>query len=109
MNTISGNPYSAISDPTRREILDQLAQSGPLRAGLLAQKFSAMSRPAVSKHLRILRNARLVRQEKRGREIWYFAEALPLQEVYEWMKKYEGFWANRLTALKNLSEERNNI
>ena len=91
MNLSAGNPFSAISDPTRRKILDQLAQSGPMRAGILAQSFSSISRPAVSKHLRILRRASLVRQEIRGREIWYFAEALPLQEVYSWIKNTNPF------------------
>ena len=105
MSSSGISPFSAISDPTRRNILDKLAQSGPMRAGNLAKIFSSISRPAVSKHLRVLRKASLVKQEIRGREIWYFAEGLPLQEVHSWLNKYESFWANRLIALKQLTEK----
>jgi len=98
------SPFEAISDPTRRAILDSLADQGPTRAGDLAQRFPEISRPAVSKHLRVLRSASLVRQENRGREIWYSIEPLPLQEVYNWMKQYEEFWADKLAALKRAAE-----
>ncbi len=105
--SINANPFSAIADPTRRQILDRLSDSGPMQAGLLAKQFSSISRPAVSKHLRVLRSAKLVKQEAKGREIWYSIEPLALQEVYVWMQKYERFWADRLLALKQVSEKSN--
>ena len=96
--------FSAIADPTRRQILDLLHIAGPMKAGELAKQFPQITRPAVSKHLRILRGASLVRREARGRESWYFVELMPLQEVYAWMQQYEEFWTDRLLALKKAVE-----
>jgi DNA-binding transcriptional ArsR family regulator len=97
-------PFEAISDPTRRAILDSLADRGPIRAGELAALFPAISRPAVSKHLRILRGAQLVRQEARGREIWYHLIPAPLSQVDGWLAKYSEFWQDRLQRLKEAAE-----
>jgi DNA-binding transcriptional ArsR family regulator len=98
------SPFEAIADPTRRAILDRLAESGPRRAGDLAKQFPGMSRPAVSKHLRVLRSAKMVRQEPRGREVWYFLDASPLIQINEWLIDYEHFWQNRLERLKKTAE-----
>ncbi len=98
--------YRAISDPTRRRILDLLRDAGPLRAGDIAQRFPQISRPAVSKHLRILRQAKLVRESRDGRERWYQLNAEPLRAVYEgWIRNYEAFWGERLQTLKRVVEE----
>ena len=97
--------FHAIADPTRRGILDLLLEEGPIKAGELAGQFQTMSRPAVSKHLRILKGAGLVSSSSKGRENWYSVEPLPLQEVFNWMLQYQRFWESRLLRLKQVSEE----
>lgn len=99
------SPFDAIADPTRRKILDTLRSNGPMRAGDLASKFPRISRPGVSKHLRILRGAHLLRSSKRGRELWYRLDPTPLSQVEKWMQKYSSFWQNRLQRLKEAAEE----
>ena len=94
----------AIADPTRRQILDLLAV-GPQRAGDLAARFRRISRPAVSKHLRVLRGSRLVLQERRGREMWYRLDPTPLSRVDAWLGKYSSFWQDRLEELKKAAEK----
>lgn len=98
------SPFDAISDPTRRQILDLLKADGPLRAGELAGHFPDISRPAVSKHLRVLRSAHLVSQEARGREVWYQLDPGPLSQVDRWLQDYEVFWQDRLSKLKQVAE-----
>lgn len=73
--------FSALANPVRRQLLEAL-QEGPLAAGELAGRF-ALSRSAVSEHLTVLRTARLVREESRGRHRYYHLEAAPLAEVGE--------------------------
>jgi len=82
--------FHAVADPTRRAILDRL-QAGGVAVAELAAGF-AMSRPAVSKHLRVLRDARLVRKDKEGRERVYRLTPGPLRDVSQWVESYEGFW-----------------
>lgn len=94
------SPFEAIADPTRRAILDTLMTQGATRAGDLARQFPQMSRPAVSKHLRVLRGAQLVQQDSRGREIWYELNADPLSRVQSWLEDYQAFWEDRLQGLK---------
>lgn len=97
--------YRAVSDATRRRILDLLRDQGPMRAGDLAECFPHISRPAVSKHLRILRQAHLVRETRDGRERWYALDPQPLREIYEgWLRRYEAFWSGRLRTLKEVVE-----
>ncbi|MEX2160606.1 MAG: metalloregulator ArsR/SmtB family transcription factor [Anaerolineales bacterium] len=103
------SPFHAIADPTRRRILDLLRLAGPLRAGDLAASFPAISRPGVSKHLRVLRGARLLRQERRGRELWYQLDPQPLSQVEQWLIEYEKFWQERLEALKKVVEQKANF
>ncbi|HEY2980021.1 MAG TPA: metalloregulator ArsR/SmtB family transcription factor [Anaerolineales bacterium] len=97
-------PFHAIADPTRRQILD-LLRRGPQRAGDLAGRFPRISRPAVSRHLRVLRSSRLVKQQRRGRELWYQLNAQPLSQVESWVKEYEMFWQDRLENLKRSVEK----
>ena len=94
--------FRAIADPTRRAILDRL-RAGPARAGALASDFK-QSRPAISKHLRVLREARLVTEERAGRERVYQLEPLPLQRVAGWIEGYRGFWLSSLGSLKRYLE-----
>ncbi len=100
------SPYRAISDPTRRRILDLLRDAGPQRAGDIAARFPAISRPAVSKHLRVLKQSRLVREIPEGRERRYQLNPEPLRKMYDsWLRHYEAFWTERLQTLKRVVEE----
>ncbi|MGI8767328.1 MAG: ArsR/SmtB family transcription factor [Gemmatimonadaceae bacterium] len=95
------DPFSAVADPTRRAILDRLRLGGAPVAEI-AEGF-AMSRPAVSKHLRVLRDARLVRERKGGndgRQRIYYLTPGPLREVAQWTESYQAFWGTNLLNLK---------
>lgn len=93
--------FDAIADPIRRGILAALAKE-PLAVERLAAAFP-VSRPAISRHLRVLREAGLVRCETRGRTNLYRTEAEPLAAVRGWI---EGLWEERLLLLKRLSERK---
>jgi DNA-binding transcriptional ArsR family regulator len=90
--------YLAIADPTRRALLLRLATEGERNVSDLLQPFS-ISQPAVSKHLRILREAKLVRSRKEGRERLYAIEARKLQQVYDWVSHFEQYWDEKLDGL----------
>jgi DNA-binding transcriptional ArsR family regulator len=95
--------FQAISDPTRRGLLDLLREGEqPVKA--LAEPF-AMSRPAVSQHLRILLDAGLVIERRVGRERRYRLEAGGLREVNNWLQQYEKFWREKLSALGRYLDE----
>lgn len=95
--------FRAIADPTRRAILDRL-RAGPANAGALAADFE-QSRPAISKHLKVLRASRLVREQRVGRERVYSLDPVPLQRVAGWVEGYRSFWQSSLTKLKRHLEE----
>ena len=88
---------AALADPTRREILAVLA-GGEVAAGELARRFP-VSRPAVSRHLRVLREAGLVRARVEGRRHLYALDPAPLREIDAWLEPYRDLWAQRLDAL----------
>jgi DNA-binding transcriptional ArsR family regulator len=90
----------AVADPIRRRVLE-LVRDDELPAGVIAEQF-AVSRPAVSRHLRVLRAAGLVDERRVGRRRLYRANPEPLAELRRWLDDY---WAGRLTALKALAEE----
>src|SRR5215510_15208159 len=89
--------FHAIADPTRRGILDRL-RAGPTPVNALAADFH-QSRPAISKHLRVLRQARLVSEARAGRERLYELDPVPLQKVVAWIEGYRAFWQTSLTNL----------
>ncbi len=96
--------YRAIADPTRRAILDRLRAGGaPVNA--LAADF-AQTRPAISKHLRVLKQARLVKEQRIGRERVYRLEPLPLQQVVGWLEGYRAMWQTNLDNLKRHLEKK---
>ena len=95
--------FRAIADPTRRAILDRL-RDGPTAVNVLAADFS-QSRPAISKHLRVLREARLVSEERSGRERLYALRPAPLRQVQSWIEGYRTFWQTSLDNLKRYLEE----
>src|SRR5215468_11564121 len=94
--------FGALADPTRRAVLD-LLRRGNLPAGRIAQAFP-VSRPAVSKHLRLLRRARLVEERRQGRHRVYQLNAEPLRGVDAWLNEYRNFWQSNLTRLKAFVE-----
>ena len=96
------NTFSAIADPTRRAILD-LLRVGEFGAGEIAAHFP-VSRPAVSRHLRVLREAGLVREQRLARSRRYALVADPLEDVSRWLDSYKVFWGARLLSLKQYVE-----
>jgi DNA-binding transcriptional ArsR family regulator len=93
--------FPALADPTRRSILDLLRDHSSLTAGEIAARFRTMSRPAVSKHLGVLRSAGLVRAEERGRENHYTLDARPLGELQrDWLNRFAPHWEASLERLK---------
>lgn len=94
----------ALADPTRRRIVELLAR-GDRAAGELAAEFGT-SRPAVSRHLRILREHGLVQAREDGRRRVYSLEPAPLAELDAWLERYRGFWRNRLDAVETEIQRR---
>lgn len=94
--------FHALADPTRRAVLDLLRQ-GSRPAGQIANAFP-VSRPAISKHLRVLRRAHLVEEHREGRQRLYRLNAEPLRAVDSWIEQYRSFWAASLENLKSFVE-----
>ena len=94
------NAAAAIADPIRRRVLE-LVRDDELPAGALAERFD-VSRPAVSRHLRVLREAGLEVERREGRRRFYRANLEPLAELREWLDDY---LVGRLSALRNLAEK----
>jgi DNA-binding transcriptional ArsR family regulator len=90
--------FRAIADPTRRAILDRL-RAGPASVSALAAGFTS-TRPAISKHLRVLRTSRLVSEHRLGRERVYELAPAPLQSAMGWLEGYRSFWQRNLDNLK---------
>ena len=88
---------AALADPTRRELVALLAR-GELAAGELAARFP-VSRPAISRHLRVLREAGLVQVRAEGQRRVYALDPRPLSELDAWLAPYRRLWAQRLEAL----------
>jgi DNA-binding transcriptional ArsR family regulator len=97
--------FAALADPTRLALLELLAERGPQQAGALARRFPEISRPAVAKHLRVLKGAGLVGERVSGREHWYSLHAAPLAEVHKWVARYRSFWAGSLDSLARLVQD----
>ncbi|HTM38290.1 MAG TPA: metalloregulator ArsR/SmtB family transcription factor [Terriglobales bacterium] len=97
-----GAAFSALADPTRRAVLD-LLRSGTRPAGDIARAFT-VSRPAISKHLSILRRAHLVEERREGRHRLYQLNPEPLREVDTWLEQYRQFWTASLNNLKAFVE-----
>lgn len=95
--------FLSIADPSRRRILDLLAR-GERPVGRIAEQFT-MSRPAVIKHLRLLRTAKLVTVRRRGRQRIHALNPAPLKAVYGWLSKFEVFWDEKLANLKKQMEQ----
>ena len=91
--------FAALADPTRRRVLELLADR-ELSAGEIAAAFT-VSRPAVSRHLRVLRDAGLVRARPDAQRRVYGLDPAPLRELDAWLERYRSFWADRLDQLED--------
>ena len=89
--------FAALSDPTRRAILDQLVH-GVATVGQLAEPFD-ISRPAISKHLRVLERAGLVNRQRDGRVSRCGLDASPMKDAADWVDRYRRFWDQQLDQL----------
>jgi DNA-binding transcriptional ArsR family regulator len=98
--------FRAIADPTRRKILG-LLRNDRLTVGQIAANFRT-SRPAISKHLRLLRSAGLVVSHKDGTASVCGLNAKPLRTVNDWLQDYREFWGESLRNLKRYIEETEN-
>ena len=94
---------AALADPIRREILEVLLDH-PQDAGTIARRFP-VSRPAVSRHLRVLRESGIVRSETVAQRRVYHVETAPLKELDDWLTSYRMFWTDRLDKLEQHLEE----
>ena len=95
--------FSALADQNRRQILTMLAEK-ELTVNAISEKFK-FSRPAVSKHLKVLLKTNLVSSRQEGRERYYNINVEPLNEVKDWLKFYDKFWDKKLNSLKNYLEK----
>jgi DNA-binding transcriptional ArsR family regulator len=99
--------FDALADATRRSILELLRDAPVQTAGELAAAFPSISRPAVSKHLRVLREAGLVSAEPVGREVHYRLEVAPLAAAHrDWFESFVPLWDRSLRQLKARAERR---
>src|SRR5688572_33134364 len=94
--------FQAIADPTRRAIITLIALQA-MTPNALAEHFDT-SRQAVSKHIRILVECELVKQDQRGREIYYSLEIEKMKEIDEWMEQYRKIWEGRFEQLNEVLE-----
>jgi ArsR family transcriptional regulator, cadmium/lead-responsive transcriptional repressor len=95
--------WSAIADPSRRQVLDLLVSNGEVSASWLAGQVS-FSRQAVSKHLVVLERAGLIRRRKQGREVLFRVEAGRLDQAAQAMAEVAAQWDRRLGTIKRLAE-----
>jgi DNA-binding transcriptional ArsR family regulator len=93
--------FGAIASGTRRRLLDAM-RAGEQTVSALVAAAGDVSQPAVSQHLKVLREAGLVGESRRGRFRYYRLRAKPLAEVLTWVRTYERFWTERLSALGRL-------
>lgn len=99
--------YAAISDPTRREILELLRDRGVQTAGEIATNFRSVSRPGISRHLRVLRESGVVTSIRRGKTQNYELNSAPLIAIREgWLAGFSTMQTNSLTALRKRVEEK---
>lgn len=101
MQAVTDNVFRALADPTRRAIYERLARNGEQTVHALTDR-SGVSQPAISKHLTVLKKAKLVRFRHEGRETHYSAHPQALAPLVDWMSIYGAFWRDRFDQLENL-------
>jgi DNA-binding transcriptional ArsR family regulator len=104
----ASDPFRALADPTRRGIIELLWKRRVCSAGEIADRFRNISRPAVSRHLKVLRQARLVRAKGIGREHRYQVDGTALARMQrDWFAQFTSIWGTSLAALKQQVESGN--
>lgn len=96
--------FQGIADPTRREIILLLSKND-LTINKVAENYN-ISRPAVSKHIKILEQCGLVQIKQQGRKRYCSINPAPLKEVYQWLEHFDQFWDQKLNSLKTFVEEK---
>ena len=100
----NANPvFRALADPTRRAIFEELTRQGEQTVHALT-RYAGVSQPAVSKHLTVLKRAKLVRHRREGRETHYRAQPDALAPMLDWLRHYGAFWRDRFDRLESLLE-----
>jgi DNA-binding transcriptional ArsR family regulator len=104
MNTANAHPvFRALADPTRRAIFEELTRKGEQTVHALTG-YAGVSQPAVSKHLTVLKRAKLVGHRRVGRETHYRAEPGALAPMVDWLNMYGAFWRERFDRLEAVLE-----
>ena len=101
MQAATDDVFKALADPTRRAIFERLSRDGELTVHALTDR-AGVSQPAVSKHLGVLKHARLVRDRREGRETHYSVQPRALAPLTDWTKQMAGFWQSRFDDLEDL-------
>ena len=96
--------FQAIADPTRRAILLLLAASQTMTAGAIASNFDT-ARPTVSKHLQILTECELLRQEQTGREVYYHINGKKMKEIADFIEPFRTMWDDRFNKLESIMKK----
>jgi DNA-binding transcriptional ArsR family regulator len=103
MQAVESNIFKALADPTRRAIFERLTREGEQTVHAMT-RYAGVSQPAVSKHLTVLKRAKLVRHRREGRETHYMARPQALAPLADWVNRYGAFWNERFDRLENLLE-----
>src|SRR5271170_4562630 len=101
MQAVADNVFKALADPTRRALFERLAHGGEQTVHALTDR-AGVSQPAVSKHLGVLKHAKLVRCRREGRETHYSVQRQALAPLVDWMSLYGAFWRERFDRLESL-------
>jgi DNA-binding transcriptional ArsR family regulator len=101
MQAVTDNVFRALADPTRRAIFERLTRDGEQTVHALTDR-AGVSQPMVSKHLTVLKRAKLVRHRRDGRETHYSAQPRALAPLVDWMSVYGAFWRERFDHLESL-------
>ena len=101
MPAVANNLFKALADPTRRALFERLARDGEQTVHSLTDR-AGISQPAVSKHLVVLKRAKLVRHRHEGRETHYSAQPQALAPLIDWMTVYGAFWNDHFDRLESL-------
>lgn len=97
--------FQAIADPTRRAIISLIALQA-MTPNAIAEHFTS-SRQAISKHIQILTECELVKQQQQGREIFYSLNLIKMKEIAEWIKPYQQMWESRFNRLDEILAQQN--
>src|SRR5579863_2945952 len=101
MQAVTNNVFRALADPTRRALFEEMTRHGEQTVHALTGR-AGVSQPAVSKHLTVLKRAKLVRHRREGRETHYSAQPQALGPMVDWLELYGAFWRDRFDRLEEL-------